>query len=216
MVCLPNIKIHYTQKRNSLYTDQKLESTIDKILDQAQSEILASLKKSSEESLETLSKTESSLEEEYDRIIDEGKKEAEKIEKQIVGSSDLESRNKQILLVEESVQKVFEKAIEKIKSSTHDDNYSKLMESLLAESTNALGTSEVTVYTNSKDKQIIQSLLSKFSGAELSNDSIDCLGGVEVKSKDGTMTFNNTIDARVERMKPLIRKEIATKFGVGN
>lgn len=197
-------------------TDQKLEFTIDKILGQAQSEILASLKKSFEESLETLRKSQDSLEQEYDRIIDEGKKEAEKIEKQIVGSSDLESRNKQILLVEESVQKVFEKAIEKIKSSTHDDNYSKLMESLLAESTNALGTSEVTVYTNSKDKQIIQSLLSKFSGAELSNDSIDCLGGVEVKSKDGTMTFNNTIDARVERMKPLIRKEIATKFGVGN
>ncbi len=197
-------------------TDQKLESTIDKILDQAQSEIFSSLKKSSEESLETLSKTESSLEEEYDRIIDEGKKEAEKIEKQIIGSSDLESRNKQILLVEDSVQKVFEKAIEKIKSSTHDDNYSKLIESLLVESTNALGTSEVTVYTNSKDKQIVQSLLSKFSGAELSNDSIDCLGGVEVKSKDGTMTFSNTIDARVERMKPLIRKEIAKKFGIGN
>ena len=197
-------------------SDQKLGNTIDKILAQTQSEISLSLKKSLQESLETLTKTESSLEEEYDRIIDEGKKEAEKIEKQIIGSSDLESRNKQILLVEDSVQKVFDKAIEKIKSSTHDDNYSKLVESLLAESTNALGTSEVTVYTNSKDKQIVQSLLSKFSGAELSNDSIDCLGGVEVKSKDGTMTFNNTIDARVERMKPLIRKEIATKFGIGN
>ena len=197
-------------------SDQKLGTTIDKILAQAQSDASSSLKKSLEESLGTLSKTESFLEQEYDRIIDEGKKEAEKIEKQIIGSSDLESRNKQILLVEDSVQKVFEKAIEKIKSSTHDDNYSKLIESLLAESTNALGTSEVTIYTNSKDKQIVESLLSKFSGAEISNDSIECLGGVEVKSKDGTMTFNNTIDARVERMKPLIRKEIATKFGIGN
>ena len=197
-------------------SDQKLGTTIDKILAQAQSDASSSLKKSLEESLATLSKTESSLEQEYDRIIDEGKKEAEKIEKQIIGSSDLESRNKQILLVEDSVQKVFEKAIEKIKSSTRDDNYSKLIESLLVESTNALGTSEVTIYTNSNDKQIVQSLLSKFSGAEISNDSIDCLGGVEVKSKDGTMTFNNTIDARVERMKPLIRKEIATKFGIGS
>ncbi len=92
----------------------------------------------------------------------------------------------------------------------------QLIESLLEESTNALGTTEVTVYTNSKDKQIVQPLLSKFSGAELSNDTIDCLGGVEVKSKDGTMTFNNTIDSRFERMKPLIRKEIAKKFGIGN
>jgi len=30
------------------------------------------------------------------------------------------------------------------------------------------------------------------------------------------MTFDNTIDARLERLKPLIRKEIATKFGLGN
>jgi len=199
-----------------LTSDSRLESTIDKILKQTENENLSSLKKSYEESLETLKKSESSLEQEYDRIIDEGKKEAQKIEKQIIGSSDLESRNKQILLVEESVQKVFDRAIEKISSSTKNQDYPKFMESLLKESTDALGTTEVTVFTNSNDKQVIQSLLSKFSGAELSNDSINCLGGVEVKSKDGTMTFNNTIDARVERMKPLIRKEIATKFGIGN
>ena len=29
------------------------------------------------------------------------------------------------------------------------------------------------------------------------------------------MTFDNTLDARVERLKPLIRKDIAGKFGVG-
>ena len=200
----------------TLTSDSRLESTIDKILKQTEIENLSSLKKSFEESLDTLRKSQTSLEEEYDRIIDEGKKEAEKIEKQIIGSSDLESRNKQIILVEDSVQKVFEKAIEKIRSSTHSDNYSKLMETLLEESTNALGTTQVTVFTNSRDKQIVQSLLSKFSGSEISNDPIDCLGGVEVKSKDGSMTFNNTIDARVERMKPLIRKDIAKKFGLGN
>jgi V/A-type H+/Na+-transporting ATPase subunit E len=197
-------------------SDPKLEKTIDKILNQTEVEALSSLKKSLDESLETLSKSESSLEQEYDRILDEAKKEAEKIDKQIIGSSDLESRNKQILLVEESVQKVFTKAIEKIRSTTHDENYSKLMETLLTESTNALGTSDVVVFTNSNDKDVIQSILPKFSGAELSNDTIDCLGGVEVKSKDGTMTFNNTIDAKVDRMKPLIRKDIAKKFGIGN
>ena len=56
----------------------------------------------------------------------------------------------------------------------------------------------------------------EFSGSELSSETIDCLGGITIKSKDGTMTFDNTIDARIERLKPLIRKEIASKFGVGN
>jgi len=199
-----------------LTSDSRLEKTVDKILNQTENELLTSLKNSFEESKETLSKSLNSLEQEYDKIIDEGKKESEKIEKKIIGSSDLESRNKQLLLVEESVEKVFDKAIEKISSANRNENYSKLINNLLDESTSALGTTDVIVYTNSKDKGIVEPLLSKFSGSELSSEIIDCLGGVQVKSKDGSMTFNNTIDARLERMKPLIRKEIATKFGIGN
>lgn len=195
-------------------SDSKLETTIDKILNQSEDEIYQSLKTTLDESLKALSKYESKFEQEYDRIIEEGKKEADKIEKQIVGSSDLESRNKQLKLVAESVQNVFEKAIEQIKSAKRDANYSKLIETMLTEATQTLGTTEVTVSTNKNDKEIVNSLLSKFPGAKLSSETIDCLGGVEVSSKDGSMSFNNTIDARIDRMKPLIRKEIATKFGV--
>ena len=197
-------------------SDSKLETTIDKILTQSENEISSSLKTTFDESLQTLIKSESKFEQEYERIVDEGKKEAEKIEKQIVGSSDLESRNKQLKLVAESIQKVFEKAIEQIKSANRDANYSKLIETLLTEATDTLGTKEVTISTNSEDKKIVNSLLSKFPGSELSSETIDCLGGVEVSSKDGSMSFNNTIDARLDRMKPLIRKEIATKFGLGS
>ena len=128
----------------------------------------------------------------------------------------MESRNKQLLLVEESVEKVFDKAIEKIKATNRDEDYSKLITTLLNEATEALGMTDVIIFTNSKDQDVVKQTLSKYSGAELSSETIDCLGGVEVKSKDSSMTFNNTIDARLERMKPLIRKEIATKFGLGN
>lgn len=197
-------------------SDQKLEKTIDKILNKTELEILSSLKKSFDESLNTLSKSQTSLEQEYDRIIDEAKKESEKIEKQIIGSSDLESRNKQIILVEKSIEKVFEKAIEKIKTAARNEQYSKLLKTLLEESTKAIGTTEVIVYTNAQDQELVKPLLSQFPGSELSSETIDCLGGVEVKSKDGSMKFNDTIDARFERMKPLIRKEIAKKFGIGN
>lgn len=195
-------------------SEQKLENTIDKILTRTQSEILDSLKKTFDETHESLTKSQTKLEQEYDRIIDEGRKESEKLEKQIIGSADLESRNKQLLLIADSVEKVFKKTVEKIQNIERNENYSKLISALIDESTKALGTSQVIVSTNSKDKKIVESALSKFSGAELSSDTVNCLGGVEVRSKDGTMTFNNTIDARLERLKPLIRKEIATKFGL--
>jgi vacuolar-type H+-ATPase subunit E/Vma4 len=35
------------------------------------------------------------------------------------------------------------------------------------------------------------------------------MGGFRIKSTDGTITLNNTIDSRIETLKPLIRKNIA-------
>ena len=193
-----------------------LEKTVDQVLEKNRSQLLESLKLSFSESQQKLSESLPELEKEYERILSEGQKEAEKIEKQIVGSSDLEVRNKALLLVEEHTSMVFEKAKEQIKNTKRDSNYSNLISTLLTEATEALGTSEITVFTNSTDKDIVQSAISKISGADLSSEQIDCMGGVKITSKDGSMTFDNTIDARLERMKPLIRKNIAAKFSLGN
>ena len=193
-----------------------LEKTVDQVLEKNRSQLLESLKLSFSESQQKLSDSLPELEKEYERILSEGQKEAEKIEKQIVGSSDLEVRNKALLLVEEHTSMVFEKAKEQIKNTKRDSNYSNLISTLLTEATEALGTSEITVFTNSTDKDIVQSAISKISGADLSSEQIDCMGGVKITSKDGSMTFDNTIDARFERMKPLIRKNIAAEFNLGN
>lgn len=193
--------------------DSALERTVEKILQSTETQILANLKESLKSSQETLSNSRASLEQEYDKILSEGKKEAEKLEKQIIGNADLEARNKQLLLVEESIEKVFNKAIKKIKDTDRNKDYTKLISSLLEESIRTIGTSDIIIQTNSKDKSVVESLLSKFTGATLSADPIECLGGVKVQSKDGTMTFDNTIDARLQRLKPLIRKDIASKFG---
>ena len=198
-----------------MVSDSRLEATVDKILNKTEDEILSSLKTSYDESVKTLSNSQTALEQEHDRIIDEGRKEAEKIHKQIVGSSDLEARNKQLLLVEKAIDDVFDQALDKISKERNSD-YSNLIKSLIDEATKTLGTTEVKVYTNSQDKDTVQSTLANFAGAELASETIECLGGVKIQSKDGSMTFDNTIDARFDRMKPLIRKEIATKFGIGS
>ena len=193
-----------------------LESTIDQVLERNSSEFSQSLKNSLTDAQKTLSDSLPMLEEEYEKIISDGKKEADKIEKQIVGSADLEARNKSLLIVQESTDKVLEKAKEKISNMDRNSEYSTLITKLLTEATSALDTSDVIVFTNSKDKDIVQSAVSNISGAELSNDLIDCMGGVKVTSKDGSMSFDNTIDARIELLKPLIRKDIAAQFNLGN
>ena len=197
-------------------SDSLLAKSIDKILEKTEKEILINLENSFSDAKQTLDNSIPKLEQEFDKIISDGKKEADKIEKQIIGSSDLEARNKQLLALEEAISKVFTKALDQISNMVRSDDYSDLMKTLLDESTKILGTTKVIVSANSKDKDLVQSLLSKYPGAELSSQTINCLGGVIVKSKDGAMKFDNTIDARFQRLKPLIRKQISSKFGVGN
>ncbi len=203
-------------QRHLLTSNSALESTIDKILKNTEKDILTNIKSELDESQQKLDDAIPRLEGEYDKIISDGKKEADKIEKQITGSSDIEARNKQLMALEEAVDRVFTSALEQIANADRSGDYSNLIKTMIEEATQILGTSEIIIFTNTKDKDVVQSTISQFSGAELSSETIECLGGIKVKSKDGTMTFDNTIDARIERLKPLIRKDIAAKFGVGN
>ena len=197
-----------------ILTNSSLEKTIDKILDQTEHDILSNLDGAVSDSHQILDNSVTKLEDEYDKIVADGRKEADKLEKQIIGGSDIEARNKQLLALEDAVSRVFTKALDQISNSDRNGDYANLIKSLLDESTKVLGTSEVIVFTNSKDRDVVQSALSNFVGSELSSETIDCIGGVKIQSKDGAMKFDNTIDAKIDRLKPLIRKEIASKFGV--
>ena len=191
-----------------------MEQTIDKILNKSEKQVLSDLKDAGLNFKQNLDDSLATLESEYDKIISDGKKEADKIEKQIVGGSDIEARNKQLLALEAAVDRVFTTALEQITNSDRNSDYANLINTLLQQATSTLGTTEVRVFTNAKDKDVVQSSLSNFSGSELSSETIECIGGVKIESKDGAMKFDNTIDAKIDRLKPLIRKEIASKFGV--
>ena len=63
----------------------------------------------------------------------------------------MEARNKQLMILEESVDKVFSKALEQIANADHE-NYSNLIKALLDESTQILGTSEIVVHKYKRSK----------------------------------------------------------------
>lgn len=199
-----------------MLADQSLQSTIDKILDGTRDAILEKLESSMSDADSALDDSVASLEDEYDRIISDGHKEAQKVARQITGAADLEARNKQLLLVEGSVDRVFEQATQQVQGTQRDEQYSGLLAALLAEAADTLKTSDFIVHTNAADRSIVQSLLGNHQGAALSDTELDCMGGIKAVTRDGSMTFDNTLDARLERLKPLIRKEIASKFVLGN
>ena len=97
-----------------ILTNSSLEKTIDKILDQTEHDILSNLDGAVSDSHQILDNSVTKLEDEYDKIVADGRKEADKLEKQIIGGSDIEARNKQLLALEDAVSRVFTKALDQI------------------------------------------------------------------------------------------------------
>ena len=168
-----------------------------------------------EGSLSNLEASRDRLEAERTRIIESAKKQAENLKRQIVGSSRLAARNQELLMIENAVNNAFEEARKKLAASGGKDSYRTLMASLVEESVSSVGSDEVVVECNRNDAELVSKILADLQKknlrikAKVSDQHIEAIGGIRVKSADGTMTYDNTIDSRIERLKPLIRKNIA-------
>ena len=192
-----------------------LERTIDQVLTKKESELLTQLNNSYLESLHNLELSKSQLELEYANIISNAEKKADSLKRQVVGSSKLSSRNKELFLLEQAVNDVFEKSKEKFLLHMDESNYRDLLIKMLDESIPNIGTVGIIIECVEKDadffKQQIELISAKYNKKiKLHSNLKNSMGGFRLKSTDGTVTLNNTIDSRVERLKPLIRKNIAS------
>jgi V/A-type H+/Na+-transporting ATPase subunit E len=196
-------------------SNSALERTINKVLSQKETELISQIDSAYEESLSNLEASRDRLEAERTRIIESAKKQAENLKRQIVGSSRLAARNQELLMIENAVNNAFEEARKKLAASGGKDSYRTLMASLVEESVPSVGSDEVVVECNRNDAELVSKILADLQKknprikAKVSDQHIEAIGGIRVKSADGTMTYDNTIDSRIERLKPLIRKNIA-------
>ena len=194
-----------------------LEHMIDKVLVQKEAELISQIDSAYQESLDNLESSRSKLEAERTRIVEAARKQSENLKRQIIGSARLASRNQELLTIENAVNKAFEEAKKKLQASSGTDSYKNLLKQMVEESVSAIGGSNtVIIESNKNDAEIVRKVVSELRGngkmqqqAEVSDQHTDVLGGIRIKSSDGTMTYDNSLDSRIERLKPLIRKNIA-------
>lgn len=191
-----------------------LERTIDQVITTKESELLTQLNKSYLESINNIDLSKSRIEGEYENIISNAEKKAENLKRQVIGSSKLSARNKELVLLEQAVNDVYVKARAKLVLYSEQPNYRNMLIKTLDESIPNLGTSDVIIECLKRDveffKKQIESLSQKFNKKiKVQSNLKNSLGGFKIKSSDGTVTLDNTIDSRIERLKPLIRKNIA-------
>ena len=199
---------HYTMSSTSA-----LERTIDKVLAQREADLIKQLDSAYEESITNLESSRTNLESEYLRIVEGAKKLAENLRRQIVGSSRLSARNKELVIVETAINDAFERAKVKMASSNKMQGYKALITKMLENSVSEIGSDEVIIECNNNDIEVVKDAIANFHNnnkvkLRLSDKPINVIGGIRLRSADGSITYDNTLDSRIERLKPLIRKNI--------
>ena len=196
-------------------SSSSLERTINKVISQAEADFITQIDSTFQESLKNLAASRTKLEAEYNRILEGARKQGDNLKRQIVGSSRLSARNRQLVLIESAVNDTFEKAKTILASSNKENSYRLLMRKILKDSVMMIDSDQVIVECNKNDIDLVKEAISdSFNDnnkikIKISDHPLNAIGGIRLTSADGSMTFDNTLDSRIERLKPLLRKSIA-------
>lgn len=193
-------------------SSNSLERTIDKVLSQKESALISEIDSALQNSLKNLESSKSSLQVEYDSIIESSKKQAENLKRQIIGSSTLNARNKELVIIESAIDEIFIKAKEKLAKSNNEKNYEKLLTRLIQDSSAKLGT-EIIIQCNKTDLKLVKKLVSQESSNRkskitVSDEVVNIIGGIKAASVDGTMSLDNTLDSNIETLKQIGRAHV--------
>jgi V/A-type H+-transporting ATPase subunit E len=184
--------------------------TLEKVAGEFEAEVLAGLESGRKETLAKVESVRKETAEAVAKILETGVKQAESVKRQVIGTAELEARNSQLKSLERAVNEAFESATHTISTST-GAGYERAIGRLIQEGLDIIG-SRAKVQCSSKDKRVVASAIKKLAGKEqatLDEEPIETIGGVVMTTPDGSVRFDNTFEARLERTKPVLRKEVA-------
>ncbi len=187
------------------------EYTLDKVASEALAELVAEIDSGKKDAQERLAAMTRSTRGEVAKILEGGEREAESIRRQILGSAELEARNSTLRALEDASNKVIQESLSTV-TEKRPEAYQKALARLISEGALVIGK-DAAVLCNAKDRKVVGSVvkeLNEQNGMELalSDQGIEAMGGVVLQSSDGTIRYDNTLEARLERIKPQLRREI--------
>ncbi len=185
--------------------------TLEKVSGEFESEVLSDLEAGRSETLAKIEAVRKETMEAVSKILETSEKQAESARRQIIGAAELETRNAQLRSLERAVNGAFDLAAKEI-SSASGATHEKALAALIQEGLDVIGL-RAKVRCASKDRRAVATAIRKFgSKAKLSldNEPVDTMGGVVLTTPDGAVRFDNTFEARLERMRPILRKDVAS------
>lgn len=183
--------------------------TLDKVSSETLNEILTELESGKSDASEQVRSMIRETRAEVAKILQDGERQAESVRRQILGSAELEARNSTLRSLEEASNRIFQESLVTVSKSPR---YEKTLAKLISEGLWVIGR-EAFVSCNARDRKAVGSAIKEMNskaGSKLSLDekNLEVKGGVVLRSMSGTVRFDNTLEARLDRIKPQLRRDV--------
>lgn len=183
--------------------------TLEKVSREFEAELLAELQEGRGEALSTVESSRREAKVIVTKTLETSVKQGDSLRRQVIGAAELEARNVQLKALEKAVVEVFEAVMKELEEGS-GARYEASLTQLVREGLEVIGP-EARISCRSEDRIAVSAALRKLGGRRsrlvLEEKDIDTIGGVVLTSMDGSVRFDNTFEARLERMRPTLRME---------
>ena len=162
-------------------------------------------------------KAEKTAEAEKAKILENGKKQSEMRYQQIISEAKMNARRAKLGAKEDVIEAAFNQATGELKSiaASGSDEYEDSLSKMIKEAADEIGRDDLIIHLNEADTNKFKQSISSGDSFELEGikftlgEPIKAIGGAVLKTSDGGIEVNNTIEARLERFKSILRSEVA-------
>jgi V/A-type H+-transporting ATPase subunit E len=138
-------------------------------------------------------------------ILREEDPELEVAKARILGESELRKKRSLAQVKNQIVQEVFDRAHEAFSGIREQNDYESILQKLGEE---ALRGEDLVVYVDERDVPLMQKILASGRPRVKVRSGDNCLGGLVVENKNGSVSTHNTIESRLEKIRESLIKEV--------
>ena len=158
---------------------------------------------------------------EKEKILENADKQAKMRYQQIISEAKMNSRRMELEAREEVIEEAFSKAEEKLKEIASSDaaEYKASLEKVITEAGTEIGGGDLIVLVKESDATKIKGSLTSIEKSISDKtgtptklemgENINTIGGAILRTKNGEIEVNNTIEARMLRFKKSLRSKVA-------
>ncbi|MCS7126441.1 MAG: V-type ATP synthase subunit E family protein [Aigarchaeota archaeon] len=190
---------------------------LTKIIDEVVDKVLVDLEKSFQEILRDVEALIKKEREETlrsaEEIVETFEKRSEMMKSRISSLTQVKVRGRKLEVLEECVNKVVERTLEVISEKAERGELDEQLEKMLKEAMDIVNVKRLKVYTSLRLRErlrtVIKNLPMKDVDIVVEDEPVETVFGIIVKSSDGSISYDNRIETKLERLRPEIKKTVA-------